>query len=262
MQPVGRPGISLQNVVVTRHNRRRGQTHPSRDVELAIREAVDNGWTLQAPTAAFIWGTLLGPNGWSQIAVPTTPAAGQAREIRRAVQQQRRHYPEPKMESDPPDEPRTASDSESTAVISAFTRLSNQLLVALEEDPKLLYGLHWREFEELVAELLSREGLEVTLTPGSRDRGVDIYARHYGPMGATLYVVECKRYGPERPVGPDLVRTLYGVVERERATRGLLVTSSYFSVEAEREVRELTYRLALRDGQGVSEWLRTSRVPQ
>jgi restriction endonuclease Mrr len=211
------------------------------------------------------------PNGIRDVWLPASPrGAGRvAHAIRAEVELHRRRparpvTPDPQPAAPPP--PASPNDAENTTetglVIAAFNRLSDELLQALADNPKLLYALHWREFEELVAHLLSRQGLEVSLTPGSRDRGVDIYARHYGPMGATLYVVECKRYGPERPVGPDLVRLLYGVVERERATKGLLVTSSYFTTDAEREAKqELAYRLSLRDGAGVADWIKTATRP-
>ena len=40
-----------------------------------------------------------------------------------------------------------------------------------------------RGFEELVAEMLSRLGYEVTLTPASRDGGKDIYAARRDHLG-------------------------------------------------------------------------------
>lgn len=272
---------------------RTAKRHPHRGVELAIRHALDHGWELvgarnestgtRTRDGSMAVGQLISPTG-RQLSIPASPRGGSrlAETIRaevallrhqrdtevhrEAVSMKLRHPPSATRNAGASDKTADAdrentgeSTSENALVLAAFKRLSDELLHALADDPKLLCGLHWRDFEELVADLLSREGLEVSLTPGSRDRGVDIYARHYGPMGATLYVVERKRYGPDKPVGPDLVRLLYGVVERERATKGLLVTSSYFTVEAEREAREeLAYRLALRDGAAVSEWIRGS----
>jgi restriction endonuclease Mrr len=229
---------------------------------------VDHGWELisgNESTDRISWGQLISPNG-RQLLIPSSPKGGSrlAKAIRADVELLRRQQETAAYGTSPARtqaSPETATEdtTEKGLIVAAFRRLSDGLLHALADNPRLLYGLHWREFEELVADLLSREGLEVSLTPGSGDRGVDIYARHYGPMGATLYVVECKRYGPNRPVGPDLVRLLYGVVERERATKGLLVTSSYFTVEAEREAQEeLAYRLALRDGTAVSEWIKSA----
>ena len=94
----------------------------------------------------------------------------------------------------------------------------------------------------------------------SGDRGVDIYARRSNPLGPVLYVVECKRFSPERPVGPELVRALYGVVERERASRGILATTSFFTPGARIEANgDLAYRLTLRDARDLGDWIQAAR---
>jgi len=76
-----------------------------------------------------------------------------------------------------------------------------------------------------------------------------------------LYVVECKRFCPDRRIGPHLVRGLYGVVERERATRGILATTSFFTPGARVEANgDLAYRLSLRDGKDMGDWIRATRA--
>lgn len=131
------------------------------------------------------------------------------------------------------------------------------LLYRFANNPQELLKVDPRMFEELIAELLLREGFEPRLTPRSRDGGRDILAFHRGIVGSQLYLVECKRYSRERPVGVRLVRGLYGVVEQERATAGLLVTSSYFSREALAFAEGVKYRLNLRDYNDVSTWIRS-----
>jgi len=50
---------------------------------------------------------------------------------------------------------------------------------------------------------------------------------------------------------------LYGVVERERATAGILATTSVFTVGAQEETAgELAYRLRLRDAKDIAGWIR------
>ena len=44
-----------------------------------------------------------------------------------------------------------------------------------------------------------------------------------------VFYAECKKYAPKYPVGVGLVRELYGTVMADRATAGILVTSSYFT---------------------------------
>jgi restriction endonuclease Mrr len=141
----------------------------------------------------------------------------------------------------------------------ALAQVSDALIHALAEKPELLHTLHWRKFEELVAELLLREGFDVTLTSGSHDRGVDIYAVRHEAFGHSLYLVECKRHSPNRPVGPGMVRHLYGAVERERATQGLLATTSTFTSGAIAEQRDVEFRLSLHDFSAIRDWLRRIR---
>jgi hypothetical protein len=134
----------------------------------------------------------------------------------------------------------------------------NYVLHRLRKQPELMRRMPPRSFEELVAELLERQGLRVRLTPPSNDGGRDILAFANTPLGEHLYLVECKRYAQDRPVGVELVRQLYGVVEFERANAGLLVTTSTFTTGAIELQRTLGRRIALKDYADLSSWLITS----
>ena len=46
------------------------------------------------------------------------------------------------------------------------------------------------------------------------------------------YIIECKRYAKENPVGVDLVRNLYGVQHQEGANKSVLATTSRFTKDA------------------------------
>lgn len=62
-----------------------------------------------------------------------------------------------------------------------------------------------------------------------------------------LIYVECKQYAPDRPVGVNLVRELYGTISADEATAGLLITSSYFSKDAINFKNKVKHRLNLMD---------------
>ena len=89
-------------------------------------------------------------------------------------------------------------------IIRVSNETWNQLITHLSRSPEDLHRLEPAHFEELVAELLHREGMEVQLTPKTRDGGRDVLALHNGSAGQHLYLVECKRYSPDRPIGVDL----------------------------------------------------------
>lgn len=138
----------------------------------------------------------------------------------------------------------------------AFKRVSAAALAELATRPQLTQQMHWRDFEVLLAQLFDDDGFEVVLTGPSGDRGVDFYAARRAGLGSLLYVVECKRFRADRPIKPGLVRELRGVVDREQANCGVLVTSSYFDEGAYEEQRTTPHRIALRDLRHIAGWLR------
>jgi hypothetical protein len=133
--------------------------------------------------------------------------------------------------------------------------INEELIRYLARNPKSLYVLEPRRFEELIAELFRDLGYEVLLTPRTRDGGVDLRAVRKDSIGTLLYLVECKRYGPSRPVGVDLVRGLYGVAKAEGASCGILATTSRFTKDAQEFARRFQYQLSLRDHTNIVAWL-------
>jgi restriction system protein len=137
--------------------------------------------------------------------------------------------------------------TQESSIITSFTSINDELLRQLDKRPDLLYSLTARQFEEFVAELFLRQGYEVQLTPASKDGGKDLYVATKSDLGTFLFVVECKKYAPDQPVGVELVRHLYGVVEAERATGGILATTSRFTRDARRFQESFRTRLSLKD---------------
>lgn len=142
-------------------------------------------------------------------------------------------------------------------IITDVASISDEFLKKLHLNPNLLYELTPRGFEELVAELLSRLDYEITLTPVSKDGGKDIYAAKKDHLGSFLYVVECKRYSPENPVGVGMIRQLNGVVQAEQATAGILATTSFFTKGAREFQKQISYQVSLKDYVGVQGWLKS-----
>lgn len=146
------------------------------------------------------------------------------------------------------------TDQEKQIVLD-IRSVSDDLLAKAYRDPKLLYEISPRRFEEFVAELLDRLGYEITLTPASKDGGKDIYAAKRDDLGTFLYLVECKRYSPDHKVGVGLIRELNGVVQAERATAGILATTSFFTKGAKEFQERLSHQISLKDYLGLQEWM-------
>lgn len=94
--------------------------------------------------------------------------------------------------------------------------------------------MDWQDFEHLIRELLSKEfardGAEVRITRASRDQGVDAVIFNPDPLRGGKYVVQAKRYNSV--VELSAVRDLWGTVSSEGASRGILVTTSWFGRDA------------------------------
>jgi len=132
---------------------------------------------------------------------------------------------------------------------------TDALIDRLRKYPRDLYRLLPRSFEELVAALLEDMGWEVNLTKQTRDGGRDILAYLNSDLGRLLCLIEAKRYNPQRPVGVELVRNLYGTLCDEQANSALLVTTSYFTADAREFQKRHVYQIGLRDYHDVVTWI-------
>ncbi|WP_192809224.1 restriction endonuclease [Actinomadura montaniterrae] len=93
----------------------------------------------------------------------------------------------------------------------------------LDDRPNLL-DMTPTEFEGLIQNLFTRMGLETRQTRPSRDGGVDCVAYDPRPIMGGKVVIQAKRY--RNTVGVSAVRDLYGTLQNEGASKGILVTTS------------------------------------
>lgn len=129
-----------------------------------------------------------------------------------------------------------------------------RLITFLNSDPKYLYEMDPREFEELVADMLKKFGYRVRLGPRGKDGGVDVFAELDGKIGPELTLVQCKRHRIDRKIQEPTVKQLSTDVDDRNATRGLLVTTSFFSKTAENYINMKRYRLAGADYDQLLRW--------
>lgn len=130
---------------------------------------------------------------------------------------------------------------------------TKSILLALQREAVTLRSLGWRQFEEVVAELLRAQGLDVTLTKPTRDGGRDIIARgELIPGEPTILAVEVKNRGV---VGtPDIHRAW---AANRDFPLVMIATAGRFSAGVIREKRrsDVYHRLWLKDGSGLSQWI-------
>jgi restriction system protein len=97
------------------------------------------------------------------------------------------------------------------------------VLADLDQRPNLL-RLTPTEFESLIQNLFTKMGLDTKQTRPSRDGGVDCVAFDHRPIFGGKVVIQAKRY--RHTVDVSSVRDLYGTVQNEGASKGILVTTS------------------------------------
>jgi restriction system protein len=97
------------------------------------------------------------------------------------------------------------------------------ILSELDQRPNLM-ELNPREFETLITNLFGKMGLEMRQTRPSRDGGVDCVAYDSRPIFGGKVIIQAKRY--KNTVGVSAVRDLFGTMQNEGASKGILVTTS------------------------------------
>lgn len=133
--------------------------------------------------------------------------------------------------------------------------VDDELIAHLRDHPDEMYALHPRRFEELIAAILRNLGYSIELTGRGADGGVDIIATQKSGIGESLLIVDCKRYGPRKPVGVGIVRSLYGIAEQMRASLAMLATTSFFTAPAREFQRTVRYRISLKEYGDLLIWL-------
>ena len=123
-----------------------------------------------------------------------------------------------------------------------------------------LHDLHWRQLEELVAELLIRDGYHVQLGRGTKDAGVDIIAMKQDPItGFFLSVWQAKKLQAENKVDLHVIRELADTRVQHNATKGIIVTTTSLTKGALARVEQDRYLLGKVDGNDLSSWIQKGK---
>lgn len=119
-----------------------------------------------------------------------------------------------------------------------------------------IFTMQPNDFEDMIAELLRFQQFEVEMTKRTRDGGYDLIAvKNVGDF-PVRFLVECKRHARSRKIGVGIVRSFRDVINTQGANKGIIVTSSYFSPDAEKErLKNKPYMLDFKDHDDVIEWV-------
>ena len=87
--------------------------------------------------------------------------------------------------------------------------------------------MHWRNFEELVAEAYRRRSYSVIEGGFGADGGVDLELRKNNEH----IIVQCKQWKTQK-VGVSVIREMYGVLTASNATQVIIICSGQFTQQA------------------------------
>ena len=110
-------------------------------------------------------------------------------------------------------------------------------------------------FEELIADILKDFGFDTELTKATRDGGRDIYAYVKNAVTSFLMFVECKKWAHHNKVGIDVVQRVHGAAKAGGAHKAMIVTTSFFTLPAQKEHRRIDKELDLADYETLKTWL-------
>lgn len=134
----------------------------------------------------------------------------------------------------------------------AFKKINDQLADNLLAN---ILGQESYFFEKLVMDLLEKMGYGGELsepsevTSKSGDQGIDGIIRQ-DALGFDKIYVQAKRWSPERSVGSPDIQQFAGALMGKGATKGLYITTSYFSNAAKEFVdKHMTAKIVLVDGE-------------
>jgi restriction system protein len=145
-------------------------------------------------------------------------------------------------------------------IIEAVTTPWFAILKELERTPNFVSLLDWRQWEEFIAGAYELQGWQVVLTPRSNDKGKDIIATR-DDLSIRVFD-QVKAYSLGRRVDLAEVDAMLGTLSRDlNVSQGIITTTAEFApgVYDAPGIRSLMpYRLRLRDGKGLLEWMKTA----
>jgi len=150
--------------------------------------------------------------------------------------------------------PTVKADAWTTAIQSAVRERSPQTLRPIVDtidqignrvwERSHLFAVDWEIFEQLVGLLFREQGYTVTVTQGTNDEGVDVWALR----GNERLAIQVKQYSENSVVGRPELQRIASTIAKGDATRAVVVTSSTFAHTAERYAVEFGQAMTIIDG--------------
>ena len=127
----------------------------------------------------------------------------------------------------------------------------------LKEDPKRIAELAPDKFEDLIADRLTKIGLNVekTGTTNTPDGGIDLIATPKNSLFPYVLAAQIKHSRSNRKVSAGVVRDFRGAITSLSVDIGMIVTNTDFTSTAEWTARQLPKLIRLRNLEDIKSWL-------
>lgn len=126
-----------------------------------------------------------------------------------------------------------------------------------------LDDLGWRQFEQLIAQMLEFDGYRVELMNGTKDGGVDVVAsRDMGAAGMFKSVWQAKKLRADRKVQLSVVRELADTRLEHGASKAIIVTTSVLTSGALARVERDRYVLGKVERSDLDRWINRTLAGQ
>ncbi|CDZ66902.1 Hypothetical protein NGAL_HAMBI2605_51800 [Neorhizobium galegae bv. orientalis] len=145
--------------------------------------------------------------------------------------------------------PNTQASLQKLAPSLGLLQKVQQRLIQLDD-------LSWRQFEELIANMLEADGYRVDLMQGTKDGGVDVVAiRDLGTAGLLKSIWQAKKNHVDRKVGLSIVRELADTRLEHKASKAFIVTTSFLTSGALQRVERDKFLLGKVDRNDLDQWI-------
>ena len=122
--------------------------------------------------------------------------------------------------------------------------------------PSFFEAITAYEFEYFIAELLEKMGYKnIEVTQKSKDHGVDIFAEIKHTLGTELMIVQCKKNSLNNRVGEPVIKQLLMNVKLQKASKGLIATTSILTKPAISLIDSYSHKLLSMDIETIKEHL-------
>jgi restriction system protein len=144
---------------------------------------------------------------------------------------------------------------------STGTFIDQRFIDYLARNGGRLDDMNWRKFEGLACEFFERAGFHVEIGEGRADGGVDarIWPDKSSCDNPPAILVQCKRQ--KQKIGQVVVKALWADVVDEKASSGLIVTTSALERGAAAVCEARAYPIAEANRKTVTQWLEVMRSP-